>query len=69
MLKGEFAVSHNEDTVQICFFPLLEPWHERAQLGAIDPDGFRRGKLPLVLAADWDHARGLHMRWMCSRCR
>ena len=30
VLKGEFAVTHDDDTVQIGFFPFLKPRRQRA---------------------------------------
>ena len=55
VLKGEFAVTHDDDTVQIGFFPFLKLRRQRAQLGTIEPDTFGRRHLPLVLACDWVH--------------
>jgi hypothetical protein len=51
VLKGELAVTYDDDTVQIGFFPFLELRRQRGELGTVEPDAFGRRHLPLVLAA------------------
>jgi hypothetical protein len=52
VLKGELAVTYDDDAVQIGFFPFLEPRYQRAELSTVEPDAVGRRHLPPVILCD-----------------